>query len=196
MIDLTKEYTTRSGKQVKLYDIVEAENQKYPVMGAFYDEYYKRWMLNSWKLNGDSSDNYNGSPLDLIEKPKYNFVKDQLVWVWNEKAEAKRIHFFSHIENGIHYVFPYGTHSSARTEPISYNHCEPYQPESKPLEEGELVVVWDDTGDKYVNYSNKYAIRRFHAIENGKFDCFNQDGDYDEEYRIWENCTRLSEFKL
>lgn len=194
MIDLNKEYTTRNNLQVKLYDIVTADNQTYPVMGSYYDDCNKCWVICAWKLDGRHGS--NDSMFDLIEKPaKQEFAKDQLVWVWNDNG-AKRIRFFSGYENNKFRVFSEGEDSTTTVFTTPYDNCEPYQPTSKPLEEGELVVVWDDDGDNYVNYSNKYAIRRLHTIKGSKFDCFNQEGRYDTERNIWDNCVRLSEFKL
>lgn len=201
-ISLTKQYTTRSGLPIKLYDIISENNkQTYPVIGAFYDESRCSWQPASWNTNGKSSQ-FTCSQLDLIEVPTHNFVKDQLVWVWNKESEHKRIRFFSRMsEHGIYYVFKDGHNSKSTEETASYNFCEPYYPtqESKSLRftQGELVVVWDNSDERYYNPANKYAIRRFHhEVSPCKYSVTNQEGEFDDEPNYWDNCVRLSEFKL
>lgn len=70
MIDLSKKYVTRDGREVELFTI--KEKQFYPVKGMFRSE-GGEWIAESWTMNGT----YSGSrSLDLIEvKP------DRVVWI-------------------------------------------------------------------------------------------------------------------
>lgn len=67
MIDKNKEYTTRDGREVRIY----ATDGKgdYPVHGAWFNIQDDRWMVEEWTAKGEY---YWGSSdsLNLIEKPK------------------------------------------------------------------------------------------------------------------------------
>lgn len=193
MIDLNKKYTTRDGKQVKLYDIVNAENQKYPVIGAFYIDSDKRWKVDTWTLNG-RNDVAGKSIFDLIEKSKYNFVKRLTCVTWDIEGDCQKLRHYSHSDNDKHYVFTDGkTSHTAHNDTVSFNYCKPYQPEPKPLQEGELVIVWDNTNDEEL--LDKYYVGRF--ISKNK--CYYVTSTLDSNdlfKRNWDNCIRLNEFKL
>ena len=65
MIDMNKEYQTRGGKEVKIYEV--DGTGKYPVYGAILRE--KGWDLIAWTVAGEY---HKGSIMsdDLVEKPK------------------------------------------------------------------------------------------------------------------------------
>lgn len=197
MIDLTKQYTTRSGLPVNIYDIVsESAKQTHPIIGAYFEDGV--WKSRTWMLNGnyDLSLYETDCEMNLIEKPPHNFVKDQLVLVWDINGEPKEIAFYGSYQDNKFYTKSSLSDDVNDDYYVEWNYCEPYYPTAKPLEEGELVVVWNNFRFDKTNFDS-YQIRRFVSktkddeayITNTHFD------DLANTY-IWDNCVRLSEFKL
>lgn len=61
------------------------------------------------------------------------------------------------------------------------------------LQEGELVIVWDDTDDEEL--LDKYYIRRFHS--KGKVYYVTDTLDSNDKCKVnWNHCVRLIEFAL
>jgi hypothetical protein len=69
MIDIKKEYTTRSGLPVRIYAV--DGGGKEPVHGAFFED--GEWHVTTWNEKGQYQDTVNGY-YDLIEKKKVTEV--------------------------------------------------------------------------------------------------------------------------
>jgi hypothetical protein len=73
MIDMSKQYRTRDGREVRIYAVDGAKD--YPVHGAFLTE-EKEWFDKAWDDHGHViAGRTNARPNDLVE------VKAE-VWVW------------------------------------------------------------------------------------------------------------------
>jgi len=191
MIDLNIEYTTRDGLQVKFYGVLNNKT----VIGAIWHN--SQWINCTWDLQGNYLLN---SAFDIIEKPaKQLFTKDQLVWVWDNYGECKIPRHYSHfdLDENYHFVFTGGCSSVTSNKDTSrYNYCEPYQPLSKPLEEGELVVVWDDFNHDKGNFDS-FNIRHYVSkTSDGEDSITSTRFNSLANTTIWNNCVRLSEFTL
>ena len=67
MIDLTKQYRTRDGREVRIYATDGGGN--YPVHGAYY--YDGRWVSFEWRADGSVLTGDHWRHMDLIEvKPR------------------------------------------------------------------------------------------------------------------------------
>lgn len=67
-IDKSKEYTTRSGKPVRIY--ATDGGGEYTVHGAVWNEDEGLWEPNSWTAGGRFWARLEDHPLNLIEKPR------------------------------------------------------------------------------------------------------------------------------
>ena len=66
MIDKNKEYTTRDGREVRIY--ATDGNRSFPVHGAVRE--HDGWSFASWTCTGNHDIGCGESEHDLIEKPK------------------------------------------------------------------------------------------------------------------------------
>ena len=71
MIDMSKKYRTRDGREVRIYAVDGAKD--YPVHGAFLSE--EEWLIDSWAESGQRFGEGDHVPGDLVE------VKAE-VWIW------------------------------------------------------------------------------------------------------------------
>lgn len=62
MVEKGKQYKTKSGREVRIYDIVDG--CEYCVFGAI--QFEDTWVIHQWNINGGSG-NAEGSPNDLVE---------------------------------------------------------------------------------------------------------------------------------
>ena len=94
MIDITKKYRTRNGREVRIYATDAGKN--YPIHGAYYND--GRWLVCSWRADGLLVAKSETSDHDLIEvKPRIKrefwvnmYADDYVVLAHPSKAEADR----------------------------------------------------------------------------------------------------------
>ncbi len=86
MIDINKKYTTRDGREVKIYSVDNGGD--YPVHGALkYDN--GAWMSESWTDRGKLTTDGNDGALDLVGIP-----------LNDEEARDVALNFWHGRENG------------------------------------------------------------------------------------------------
>ena len=74
MIDMSKKYRTRKGREVRIYAVDGAKD--YPVHGAILSE--EEWLIDSWAESGQRFGEGDHVPGDLVE------VKAE-VWIWQHE---------------------------------------------------------------------------------------------------------------
>ena len=90
MIDLSKKYRTRDGKEVELY--AYKEGQEHPILGAVH--YPNEWVETSWTTDGKFSSIADEVDDDLIEVSPYeDFKIDDPVLVSSNGKNWHKRHF-------------------------------------------------------------------------------------------------------
>lgn len=128
MIDINKKYKTRSGKEIKIYEIYEDE-----IHGAYLDN--GKWDHQSWELDGSYFYCDKESCLDLIEvKPYEDFKIDDKVLVWDDEQddEPYQQHFAGINNNGFPQTWEAGRTSFSTKDEIknSWDNCIKYEEEN------------------------------------------------------------------
>ena len=103
MIDLTEKYRTKSGDQVKLFEILDDK-----VFGAYFDMGHScKWVSMEWDLNGKTAIGasfHTVTPLELVAIPKFSVDN------FRQKSLTKDVFYFGkHIRVPIYTKFIYTT---------------------------------------------------------------------------------------
>lgn len=116
LVDLNTVYITTTGKKVRIYCL--DGGGLLPVHGAVYDDNVKvpYWRPEIWTSMGFYNTNGIRHDDDLVEyNPYSSFKPDDPVFYQNCNGDFWRKGHFSHVKNGIPYVFKDGRTSFTST---------------------------------------------------------------------------------
>jgi hypothetical protein len=88
MIDINKKYTTRDGREVRIY-ATDGEG-RYPIHGSIFE--HNIWCVSTWTEHGEQEGRHK-SERDLVEA--WQPQDKELVWCWdNDEMTQRTLRFF------------------------------------------------------------------------------------------------------